>query len=65
MIGREGTLAVLDDAVRVEHGAHIVFIEHFDPVDFVRSADSIEEMDKWNSRLKRCGMGSPPPPDID
>ena len=53
MIGRERALAVLDDAIHVDHGAHVVFVEHFDLVDFVRGAESVEEMQEGNARFER------------
>ncbi len=56
MIRRERALAVLDDAVHVEHGAHVVFIQHFDLVDFVRGAEAVEEMQEGNAGLERGGV---------
>ncbi len=56
MIRRERALAVLDHAIHVDHGAHVVFIQHLDLADFVRSAEAIEEMQEGNARLERGGM---------
>ena len=56
MIRRERALAMLDDAVHVDQGAHVVFVEHFDLVDFVRGAESVEEMQEGDSRFERGGV---------
>jgi hypothetical protein len=57
MIGGERALAMLDDAVHVDQGAHVVFIQHFNLIDFVRGAETVEEVQEGNSGFERGGMG--------
>ena len=57
MVGRERALAVLDDAVQVDHGAHVGVVQHFDLVDFVRGAEAVEEVEEGNAGLERGGVG--------
>ena len=52
MIRRERALPVLDHTVHVDHGPHVVFIQHLDLVYFVRRAEAIKEMEKGDARLK-------------
>ncbi len=47
---------MLGDAIHVDQSAHVVFGEHFDLVDFVRSAEAIEEMQEGNSGFESRGM---------
>ena len=35
---------MLEDTIHVDEGAHVVFGEHLDFVDFMRSAEAVEEM---------------------
>ncbi len=56
MVGRKRALPVLDDAVHIDEGAHVVFGEHFDLVDFMRSAEAVEEMQEGNAGLERGRM---------
>ena len=53
---RKSALAVLEDAVHVDEGAHVVFVQHFDLVHFVGGAEAVEEVEEGNSRLERCGV---------
>src|SRR5579863_5015929 len=56
VIGRERALAMLDDAVHVEERAHVVFVEHLDLVDFMRSAEAIEKVQEGNAGFEGRGM---------
>ena len=56
MVGRERALAVLNNAIHVEEGAHVVFIEHFDFVDFVGGAEAVEEMQEGNAGFEGRGV---------
>jgi hypothetical protein len=42
MIGRSRTLAMLDEAIHINERAHVVFIEHFNLVDFMRGAEAVD-----------------------
>ena len=53
MIRRKRALAMLENALHINEHAHVVFGKHFDLVDFMRSAESVEEMQKGNARRKR------------
>ena len=44
---------MLDDAIHVDHGAHVIFGEHLDLVDLVRGAEAVKEMKERNSSFKR------------
>jgi hypothetical protein len=56
MIWRERALAVLDHAIHVNHGAHVIFVQHLDLADFVRSAETVEEMQEGNAGFERGSM---------
>ena len=56
MIGRQRALPMLEDAIHVDHGAHIVFGQHLDLVDFVRSAEAVEEMQERDAGFERRRM---------
>ena len=56
MIGGERALAMLDDAVHVDQGANVVFVQHLDLVHFVRGAESVEEMQEGNAGFERRGV---------
>ena len=57
MIGRESALAMLEDAIHIDHGAEIVVVEDFDLVDLVRGAEAVEEMEEGDAGFERGGMG--------
>jgi hypothetical protein len=56
MIRRERPLAMLEDALHVDERTHVIFIKHFDLVDFMRRAKAVEEMQERDARLKRSGV---------
>ena len=56
MVGRKRALPMLDDAIHVDEGAHVVFGEHLDFVDFMRSAEAVEEMQERDAGFERGGM---------
>ena len=57
MIRRKRALAVLEDTIHIDEGAHVVFGEHFDFVDFMRSAEAVKKMQEGDAGFERGGMG--------
>ena len=57
MIRRKRALPVLEDTIHIDEGAHVVFGEHFDFVDFMRSAEAVEKMHEGDAGFERGGMG--------
>ena len=56
MIGRKRAGAMGVHQFVVDHGAHVVKAQLFNLGDFVRGAESVEEMQEGNARLQRRGM---------
>ena len=48
---------MIDHALLVDHGAHDVVRHDLDLGDFVRGAETVEEMQEWNARFEGGGMG--------
>ena len=47
---------MLEDTIHVDEGAHVVFGEHLDFVDFMRSAEAVEEMQEGNTGFESGRM---------
>ena len=47
---------MLEDAIHVDKGAHVVFGEHLDFVDFMRSAEAVKEMQERDTGFESGGM---------
>ena len=56
MVRRKRPLPMFDDAIHVDQGAHVVFGEHLDLVDFMRSAEAVKEMQERDAGFERGRM---------
>ena len=58
MLGGEGALTESSEGLLVNEGLELLSLEHFNLLDFVRSTETIEEIDKGNAALDGSKMGN-------
>ncbi len=56
-IGAEGACTELVDSVHVEERSNFVLLDHFNFLDFMRGAESVEEVDERHAALDGGEMG--------
>ena len=56
MVWRKRTLPMLEDTLQADEGAHVVFGEHFDLVDLMRSAEAVKEVQERDTGFESTCM---------